>query len=70
MNAKNIAGVTGGTYSSRFGGKAQIVKFESSYGFALEMKREAAKHYREPNVKLKGKGCNWRILAWDEWARR
>ncbi len=70
MNAKNIAGVTGGTYSSRFGGKAQIVKFESSYSFAKEMEREATRHYSARNVKLKGKNNHWRLVAWDEWARR
>lgn len=66
MNAQNIADSADGKYWTENKGKVEVVVFESSHAFALEMKREAAKHYLAQNVKLEGTRHNWRLTMQNE----
>ena len=66
MDAQNIADSADGKYFRQNKGAVEIVTFEASRAFAIEMKREAAKHYLERNVKLEGAGRNWRLTMQNE----
>jgi hypothetical protein len=68
MDAQNIASSADGKYWTENNGKVEIVVFESSHSFALEMKREAAKHYLARNVKLEGTRWNWKLTIQNEFA--
>ena len=68
MTAQNIADSADGKYFRQNKGAVEIVTFESSRAFALEMKREAARHYLDRNVKLEGAGWNWRLTMQNEFA--
>jgi hypothetical protein len=69
MDAQSIASATAGNYFSRYKGKIEIVTFEGSFGFASEMRREAAKHYLERNVKLEAMGSLWKLTMENEFVR-
>lgn len=66
MDAQSIASATAGNYFSRFEGRIEIVTFDGSFGFASEMRREAAKHYLERNVKLEVVGTLWKLTMENE----
>ena len=66
MNAQNIADSADGKYFRQNKGAVEIVTFEASRAFALEMEREAAKHYLKHNVKLEGTRHNWRLTMQNE----
>lgn len=69
MDAQNIADSADGKYFRQNKGAVEIVTFEASRAFALEMEWEAAKHYLKRNVKLEGAGRNWRLTMQNELVR-